>query len=221
MPIGSPHAALVASLWGACATAASLRIQNSSDPPAPRAVFALPAYFTYRLSPPPGRLYTPTAWIAAPLTHFSPQSLCLGRVFRYANRVRRDHPPVATLQLPPLPRSRPGLGPRRRRGGRAPRFVPHPARHRPLPSPAPYPPPRAEEEAVLPPRVGPGAIVSGRKDRRVAPTPGSQTVVWHLLPAHRASWAPTTGSQTLVWHRRRAHRPSCGTDFHPIDLRGH
>ncbi|XP_053937290.1 uncharacterized protein LOC128853800 isoform X2 [Cuculus canorus] len=213
MPIGSPHAALVASLWGACATAASLRIQNSSDPPAPRAVFALPAYFTYRLSPPPGRLYTPTAWIAAPLTHFSPQSLCLGRVFRYANRVRRDHPPVATLQLPPLPRSRPGLGPRRRRGGRAPRFVPHPARHRPLPSPAPYPPPRAEEEAVLPPRVGPGAIVSGRKahrpscgtdaglaDRRVALTSSPQSFVGTDNRLADPCVAPTPGSQTLVWH---------------------
>lgn len=53
-----------------------LRIPSRSNPPAPRAVFALHAYFAYRLSA-AGSFRTPSAWIGAPLTHFSPQSLCL------------------------------------------------------------------------------------------------------------------------------------------------
>lgn len=53
-----------------------LRIPSRANPPAPRAVFALHAHFTYRLSA-AASFRTPTAWIGAPLTHFSPQSPCL------------------------------------------------------------------------------------------------------------------------------------------------
>lgn len=49
-------------------------------------------------------------------TLFSAKSLP-GRVFRYANRVRPDHPPVATLQLSSPPHSHRGLAARRRRQG--------------------------------------------------------------------------------------------------------
>lgn len=73
--------------------------------------------------PAAGSFRTPSARRGAPLTHGAPQSLP-GRLPPYANRVCPDHPPVATLQLPPPPRGHPGLAAPRRRPGEGPQVSP-------------------------------------------------------------------------------------------------
>lgn len=192
------------------------------DPPAPRAVFALHAYFTYRLSA-AGFFRTPTAWIEPRLHTFLRKSLP-GRVFRYANRVRPDHPPVATLQLPFLPRSRRGLAARRRRRGEG--LQVSPASHRAptsslsatrTPTRSPRPRERrccrlawsrartgARGHRVLPARQGAtGGSAEEKREGCGRPLPRTGGTVWHYSTCPRLLRTSAKGTAARLGTRGR------------------
>lgn len=147
------------SLWGACATAACC-VSRAGPPARPEGGVCATCV-----------LYVPSLrrWLLPyskcvdrrPLTHFSPRSLFLAgssvTQIAYAQTThlwqRYNYRPLLTATE----------ASQRVGGGKGLRLVPHPARHRPLPSAPPrtHPPARAEGEAVLPPRVEPSASGAG------------------------------------------------------------